>query len=378
LRAFLRVIRAGESSQNDDAYTLMNGGAHFTSFADHPFARQSAPPGLACGAYQYIPHTWQRVAALIGAPDFSPPWQDLGAVCLIDGRGALANVLAGNLIAAMNQCRDEWVSLPAMNASHALSLFQGYGGTLASSASNASASSTAPIEEATPEPVQQEHTVATTAQSQGATPMPFLPILASLLPTVLNLFAPRAAAELGKVTQQPATVVQPFLADLFAKIGAATGVGPVQTDAQAITAVAELQKLKDSNAELVTQVESHALDYLDKVAPLLDKINTYDQSAWSAEEGSRNAAAARAIDQQKEGPLWNNPTFLLAVLMMGLVCVVVAAVLFKGGFSTDMQAFVIGAIVGGGLTAVLSFYFGSSRNSAAKDATISQLSAAKK
>ncbi len=58
---------------------------------------------------------------------------------------------------------------------------------------------------------------------------------------------------------------------------------------------------------------------------------------------------------------------------MVLVFVVVLAVLFKGGFSPDMQAFVIGAIVGGGLTAVLSFYFGSSRNSAAKDAMISQL-----
>ena len=37
VQAFLRVIRAGESSQDDSAYTVINGGSHFTDFSKHPW-----------------------------------------------------------------------------------------------------------------------------------------------------------------------------------------------------------------------------------------------------------------------------------------------------------------------------------------------------
>lgn len=231
-----------------------------------------------------------------------------------------------------------------------------------------------PGEAIAPAPAQP-HTPAApsaTAAQPGAT-MPLVPLLLSLLPSVLGLFAPKAQQKLQQVTGQPTEVVAPFLTDLFTKIAQATGVlapgQPIATEAQAIQAAGAVQS---ASSEQLQAIQQHALDYLDRVAPMLDKISTYEQAAWDAEEASRNAAASRSLAQQEAG-VWNNPTFIIALIVLTLVAVVVVAVLFVGSFSSDMQAFVIGAIVGSALTAVLSFYFGSSRNSAAKDATISTL-----
>jgi hypothetical protein len=214
-------------------------------------------------------------------------------------------------------------------------------------------------------PIEDRSTQITSNSASQGGRVPFLPIMLSLLPSVLNLFAPRAQAALQKVTQQPPDVVQGFVQSLFDKLGQLTGqTDPIQATA-AIT--------KDPAADKVADLQEHALDYLDKLAPVLDKIASYDQQAWTAEETSRDSAASRALKQQEAGPLWSNPTFIIALVVMVLVTVVVAAVLFKGGFSTDMQAFVIGAIVGSALTAVLGFYFGSSRSSSAKDVLIGEM-----
>lgn len=122
-------------------------------------------------------------------------------------------------------------------------------------------------------PIEHRDTVAPQEKPMG--------LLAALLPTVLSLFAPRAQALLGKVTGQPADVVQPFLADLFGKIGAVTGqANPVQ-------AVAALQTAPQ---ETVDQVQEHALDYLDKIAPMVDKLIAIDKAKWTADDASVQAA----------------------------------------------------------------------------------------
>ncbi len=71
--AFLRVIRQRESSQDDSAYTVINGGAHFTDFARHPWHGIPTTQGArACGAYQFLGTTWSDVAARYGIADFTP------------------------------------------------------------------------------------------------------------------------------------------------------------------------------------------------------------------------------------------------------------------------------------------------------------------
>lgn len=135
IAAFLRVIRERESSQDDSAYSVINGGAHFDSFARHPYKGQRTPPGRAAGAYQYIASTWGDVEAQYSMPDFSPRSQDAGAVARLIYRGALEDVLAGRFASAVARCRHEWTSLPGASESStswtmdkALAVYRKWGG----------------------------------------------------------------------------------------------------------------------------------------------------------------------------------------------------------------------------------------------------------
>src|SRR5512139_1394283 len=115
VRAFLRVIREGESSQDDSAYTVMFGGQHFTAPPwVHPRQINEAA-GLrssAAGAYQFLSGTWGDCQQALNLPDFSPESQDLAAIWLIGRAGALDDVLEGRLAVAVNRCANVWASLP--------------------------------------------------------------------------------------------------------------------------------------------------------------------------------------------------------------------------------------------------------------------------
>lgn len=114
VQAFLRVIRRGEGTADDGGYKRIFGGGTFTSFADHPrvLVVKSGYRSTAAGAYQFIQSTWDQTRKVMKLPDFSPASQDKGAVGLIAMRGALADVKAGRLEAAIRKCGLEWASLP--------------------------------------------------------------------------------------------------------------------------------------------------------------------------------------------------------------------------------------------------------------------------
>lgn len=115
VRAFLMVIRQGESRLDDIAYRMICGkkGAQFASFADHPRPVLPKPCSKgASGAYQFTIETWDWVAGIMGLRDFSPASQDRGAVGLIAYRGALPAVMAGDLKTAFEKLRPIWTSLP--------------------------------------------------------------------------------------------------------------------------------------------------------------------------------------------------------------------------------------------------------------------------
>lgn len=114
--AFLWAIRVSEGTDGLNGYSMLVGGGLFGSFADHPRVLVNLPnlgiKSSAAGAYQILRRTWDDVRGAIGAPDFSPPWQDRAAVELIRRRGALADVRAGRFATAINKCKKEWASLP--------------------------------------------------------------------------------------------------------------------------------------------------------------------------------------------------------------------------------------------------------------------------
>lgn len=266
--AFLRVIRARESSQDDSAYTVLNGGAHFAGFTDHPFAGQRTPPAKAAGAYQFIASTWGEVARKYALPDFSPQSQDAGAVARLIYRNALDDVRAGRIEDAIRKCRDEWTSLPGASESSgswtmakALAVYRQYGGTLA------------------PQTVEEGSDMGGLAAAG---------LVGQLLQTVIAAFAPAARAKIeaaaGKVTDQAGAQV---LADgLMGVVQQITGAAdPVQATAAVTSGTPEA-------AAKLARVEEAAMLKLDELAPFIDRIADLELRAAAATEASRSSARA--------------------------------------------------------------------------------------
>jgi muramidase (phage lysozyme) len=118
VRAFLRMLRHGEGTADEDGYRRMFGGELFDSFADHPrraiTKRLGGKPitSTAAGAPQFLARTWDGLVKQYGFRDFTPKNQDLGCVALIKGRKALDDVIAGRFEQAVMKCNKEWASLP--------------------------------------------------------------------------------------------------------------------------------------------------------------------------------------------------------------------------------------------------------------------------
>lgn len=141
LTAFLKTIRKWESSTDDSAYTMLYGGSHFSSFADHPRVKVPIKGtnkySTAAGAYQILAGTWDGIKSKIGAQSFSPAWQDAAAIQLLKDRGAYNLILDGNFTAAVNAIKKEWASVPGSpygqstaSASQYALAYQSFGGTV--------------------------------------------------------------------------------------------------------------------------------------------------------------------------------------------------------------------------------------------------------
>ena len=182
----------------------------------------------------------------------------------------------------------------------------------------------------------------------------------TLVSMLSGVFAPLIRAKLDKALGSD--VGKPLADNLLAMAQTATG----KTDPLEAVAVAR------QDPAIVAKLQQASEDWLSQVTPLMDKIDAYERGAWAASEDSLDRAAARGARMQEAG-LSRNPQFIVATFIMCMVAGVVFTVLYRDTFSTDMQSFVIGAIVGGALTAVISYFFGTSRSSSAKDATINEL-----
>lgn len=290
--AFLRVIRERESSQDDSAYTVLNGGAHFFDFAAHPYKGQRTPPGKAAGAYQFIASTWGDVEQQYGMPDFSPASQDAGAVARLIYRGALDDVMAGRFEAAVAKCRHEWTSLPGAAESSgtwtmakALAVYRQRGGRtedeLAALRPGLAPFTTNPV----PQPTQAKEPRMGGLAAAG--------LIGQLLQTVVGAFAPAARAKVeqaaGKVTDEAGAKV---LADgLMGVVQQITGLtDPVQATA-AVTAPTPEAKAK------LAQVEQVSMLKIDELAGFLDRIAALEAQAAAATEASRAAARGFATPE---------------------------------------------------------------------------------
>lgn len=118
VRKMLDLIAASEGSKY--GYNTLFGNQQFSNLSAHPNVRKAFKQTdgttnytTAAGRYQFLNSTWNNLAKQYGFRDFSPKAQDLGAIALIAGRGALNDVMSGNYKAAIQKLGKEWASLPS-------------------------------------------------------------------------------------------------------------------------------------------------------------------------------------------------------------------------------------------------------------------------
>jgi len=122
LAAFLDMLAWSEGTDHprqatqDRGYDVIVGGKNFTGYADHPRIMVDLPKlkikSSAAGRYQLLSRYFDAYKRQLRLSDFSPRSQDLIAIQQIRERRALPLIEAGNIEAAIAQCKNIWASLP--------------------------------------------------------------------------------------------------------------------------------------------------------------------------------------------------------------------------------------------------------------------------
>lgn len=330
MQAFLRVIREGESSQDDDAYRMMFGGDLMESMAGHPrkvVTRMLGGKSLsssAAGAYQFVQRTWDECATALGLVDFGHDAQDLAAVYLIHRRCAFDDVLDGRLEAAIKKCNLEWASLPGspygqplMTLAHAREIFKLYGGAIESTATT---------------PVQP-------AKTLEATTMPFPAFLAAALPALIE-----AVPKLGKIFSS----------------GSETAERNIQA-AEMVVGIAKDAIGAKNEQELVETIKADpgaAQTVRDAIDANWGRIDEVGGGIKAAREAN---VTQSSLDPRRNMALW------VTAMLLPLVYLTVCAVLFTGDWTSETKAMVVAAVISGVLGAITGYWLGTSFSSARKD-----------
>lgn len=325
-QAFLRVIRAGESSQDDSAYTVMFGGSHFEGFADHPRRKNTVGrlTSTAAGAFQFLSRTWDEMAAKYGLADFSPPNQDIAAVGLIARRGALQLVMEGRIREAIARCAREWASLPGspygqptLTLERALAVYHEHGGALAAPSAAV--------------PVTQE-----VKPMAAPVLMALLPSLIELIPSIAGLFK-GSGSEVAQRNVAAATMVAEAAVKAVGAANAQEAIEKMRDDPEALEAA----------RAAVGVVVSNLMD-----------------------AGPGVAEARKQMASGDQVPPWKNPAVWVTLVFVPLIYGAAYAVLFVPGFSDEIKVVVITAIFAGLLGSITGFFLGSSLSSRGKDAAL--------
>lgn len=103
------LMGAISATESGGAYNVINGGETFTDMSDHPRRRGAGGTSTAAGKYQFVEATWDRAAAALNLPDFSPASQEKAAWWLAGedyrartGRNLEADLASGDPVLVEN------------------------------------------------------------------------------------------------------------------------------------------------------------------------------------------------------------------------------------------------------------------------------------
>jgi muramidase (phage lysozyme) len=375
VQAFLRVIRAGESHEtNDEAYAALYGwrpgnGRTFADFTDHPRQAFQSPWGWtsAAGAYQAMcavpgkvkTDTWGDFARWCASSDYRPMFgqsdQDLFAVWCIHRRGALDDVIAGRVEAAIAKCQPEWASLPGskygqpkLSMARALEVWRRWAGGDAAAPADPPA---APLE--SPRAAQPA-----SERPASAQPDPEQPIPAGEAPgwtpggRTMPAIAPIIAA------------VLPSIVDAVPKLGRLFGSG------------SEVSERNIKAAEMVVEAVKSATGAVNEQAAA-ERVRTDPSAAQAAaraidsiwyeltEAGGGGIDGARRADAEmrRAGDLLHSASFWVALLLLPLVYLLVLSLIGLIGTATwsdDVRAGLAGSLISAIVGGLVGYYYGTS------------------
>lgn len=359
--AFLRCIRHGESTQDNEAYRWLFGSTAkspklFESFADHPRVRtyekydgQFIKNGkidftTAAGAYQIVESTWDPVAKKYGLVGFAPHNQDIAACALIAGRGALDDVIAGRFAEALTKCRKEWASLPGAlygqptkTLASMRSVYEEYGGKYYTAQT-----SVKPI---------------TVPSNPPAVPPIPIPIITIKEPKIMAPFIIPALTALMQVV--------PDLMKLFG-----SGSKSAERNTKAVETVVNLAK-----SAVGAVNEQQLIEAVQNDPAAVAQVQQAIRENWYAIQevgGGISAAREAAAKVQGDKSLLANPAFIISLLLLGLPIMLLVDVFFvhpenygSDGLRTQIVTGVLMVIsmIGG-------FWLGTSFSSSKKDDAI--------
>lgn len=364
VRAMLRVIRHGESDEeNDDrAYRMRWGGlgnppAFFDDFWRHPRIFEPTTGdrvSSAAGAYQITATTYDDFAPGLGISDFTPHSQDLIAVAIMAAEGALAALVDGRFDDAIGLLRGRWTSLPGAEENNprwtldaAREVYQKWGGTFAPSDTQPAA----PIEErGVPYHPPKEEPVAPII-------IPLLSAISAFVPALAKIFND------GSAKGQKIEALAPLLSDALVKVTGAVNLQDVAEKVQSDPAAAQAAQ------KAVEDVVYH--------------LSEVGGGIEAARKFSTDVAAMNVS-------IWRMPSFVVTVILFPLIYFVVFIVLAGRGVATaiaagitsnvdiidriaigfaisaDMQNVVITAVIAGVLSGITGFFLGTSYGSQRK------------
>lgn len=113
MRRYLDLLAYTEGTK-ENGYNTTFGGGRWEDLSKHPnivWGRTGDGKTTATGRYQFLGSTFNEQAKKLGLKDFGPQSQDLAAVSLIMQRGAVQDILNGDIDKANRKLSSTWASL---------------------------------------------------------------------------------------------------------------------------------------------------------------------------------------------------------------------------------------------------------------------------